>query len=366
MPTTTEDYMRIALALARKGWGETSPNPMVGAVLVKNGRIISQGWHHKDGAPHAEIECLRAAEESPEGAEMYVTLEPCSTHGRTGACCDAIAKAKIAKVYIGATDPNPVHAGRAKQVLQNYGIDCETGILADECENLNFIFNTSIVSQSAVIAIKYAISADDKISETRTRPTKITSDDARKNLMMWRRLFKSIAVGRKTLEADNPRLTARIEETETSPIRLVFDSTLSIAEYNIKKYSLFSDNFADKTRIVCGIDASVERLNKLKKSGINVMQIQEKSRTPEFWQALKKQLFNERINSLLIEGGAEIIRNVVATKSADFAFEYRNPLLTLGETAYPLWEKQRPYDFDSAQEFKLGNDTLTFGKISYR
>ena len=135
-------YMQRALELAKKGWGNTAPNPMVGAVLVKGGRIIGEGFHERDGAPHAERACLANATEDPKGATMYVTLEPCSTHGRTGACTDAIIDAKIAEVKIGALDPNPAHAGRAPQILRDRGIACETGILERECERLNFIFNS--------------------------------------------------------------------------------------------------------------------------------------------------------------------------------------------------------------------------------
>ena len=123
--SSPEFYMTRAIELAKRGWGATPPNPMVGAVLVKNGEIIGEGWHTKDGAPHAEIECLKSATQSPEGADLYVTLEPCSTHGRTGACCDAIAAAKIARVFAGTSDPNPAHAGRAKAVLESRAIACK-------------------------------------------------------------------------------------------------------------------------------------------------------------------------------------------------------------------------------------------------
>ena len=134
--------MRRALELAKRGWGATSPNPMVGAVLVKNGRIIAEGWHTKDGAAHAEIECLRNASESPKGADLYVTLEPCSTRGRTGACCDAIISAGIARVFAATKDPNPAHSGRAEQILKSHSIECSFGILEEQAKRLNFIFNS--------------------------------------------------------------------------------------------------------------------------------------------------------------------------------------------------------------------------------
>src|SRR5256885_238397 len=141
---TDDQFMRLALRLARRGFGATSPNPMVGAVLVKRGRVIGRGWHRRAGEPHAEIEALRDAQKrghDPKGAALYVTLEPCCTHGRTPPCTDAILVAGIKSVIVGATDPNPKHCGKAFAILREHGIQLQHGVLADECERLNEAFN---------------------------------------------------------------------------------------------------------------------------------------------------------------------------------------------------------------------------------
>ncbi len=361
-----ENIMRRALSLAKRGWGDTSPNPMVGAVLVKNGRIIGEGFHTRDGAPHAEIECLRSASESPEGATLYVTLEPCSTRGRTGACCDAIKHAKIAQVKIGALDPNPAHAGRALPILNSADIKCEYGILGEDCANLNFIFNFAITNNRPLVAIKYAMSADGKIAKKRGVRTKITGEQARADVMKWRRLFSSIGVGRSTVEADNPSLTSRnFKEVEHCSKRIVFDASLNLSKNNLKNFNLFSDKFSNKTRIVCDSNADALTIKNLEDNGIIVMQTQSPiNDVINFWNELKERLFAERVNSLYIEGGAQLIKSVCSAKAADFAFEYQANF-ELGNDALSAFENDiRPFEIDG-KKIKLGNDTLISGKIKW-
>ena len=360
-------YMRRAVELAKRAWGNTAPNPMVGAVLVKDGEIIGEGFHSRDGMPHAEIECLRSAKCSPEGATIYVSLEPCSTHGRTGACTDALIKARVAEVKIGTLDPNPAHAGRALPILRAAGIKCKSGILEEECRELNFIFNHAITRSAPLVALKYALSADGKIAEKRGVRTQITNETSRANMMVWRRLFSSIAVGRGTLEADNPSLTARgLPDGEHCAERLVFDASLNIARLaDPKNFALFSDKFADKTRIVCDAEASEERAEMLEKLGLKIFRIDAAAETPEFWEKLKEKLFAERITSLYIEGGAGLIKSVCDAHAADFAFEYRAQK-TIGDGGLPAFENcKRPFDIDG-KTLELDSDTLTFGKIVWK
>ena len=366
--SSPEFYMTRAIELAKRGWGATPPNPMVGAVLVKNGEIIGEGWHTKDGAPHAEIECLKSATQSPEGADLYVTLEPCSTHGRTGACCDAIAAAKIARVFAGTSDPNPAHAGRAKAVLESRSIACKIGILEKQCRELNFIFNRTIVEQTAFVALKYAVSADGKITRRRGEHTQITGEAARADAMVWRRLFSAIGAGYGTLVSDNPKLTSRIEGTgDTCAVRLIFDAALRLADTeNIGKFAVFSDKFAEKTRVVCASQSDPAREKLLAARGINVMRIDAPSDSPEFWEKLKKRLWRERIASLYIEGGAVLLNSCAKAKAADFAFEYTNPNLELGGGALRLWDGERPFRFAAPKKLGLGADTLEYGEIEYK
>lgn len=362
-----ETFMRRALGLAVRGWGSTSPNPMVGAVLVKGGRVIGEGWHARDGGPHAEIECLKSASESPEGADLYVTLEPCSTRGRTGACCDAIAAAKIARVFVGAADPNPAHAGRARAVLEARGIECRFGILEGECRRLNFIFNEAIVTRRAVVALKYARSADGKIASKRGERTRITGAEAAADVMKWRALFQTIGAGFGTLVSDNPRLTSRIAgKAETCGERLIFDAKLNLAQIpDLSKFAAFSDKFADRTRIVCALESDAERERLLAARGARVMRVPADSRSPEFWDLLKKALWGEGISSLYLEGGALTLRSCAAAKAAEFAFEYENPSLILGGSALPAWDGPRPFGLESPQVFELGADKMEFGRIKY-
>jgi len=207
---TEEQLMVRALELARRGWGATNPNPMVGALIVEEGDIVAEGWHAKDGGPHAERAALAALGRRPRpGATMVVTLEPCSTAGRTGACCDAIKAAGIARVVVGTTDPNPAHAGRGADVLRAAGIEVLAGVRASECAELNLIFNHWITTGRPLIAGKVATTSDGYSHPPAGVDRWITGAAARENVHHWRRFFPAIAVGAGTVLADDPALTRR-------------------------------------------------------------------------------------------------------------------------------------------------------------
>src|SRR5690242_15875691 len=183
------DFMRLALQLARRGYGTTSPNPMVGAVLVKGGQIIGRGWHWRAGEAHAEIEALHDAQKrgnNPRGATLYVTLEPCCTHGRTPPCTEAIIAAGIKRVVVGATDPNPKHAGKGLKILKKAGIKLVHGVLADECTRLNEAFNHWIVNDTPLVTVKAAMTLDGKIATASGESKWITGDQARAHGMKLR------------------------------------------------------------------------------------------------------------------------------------------------------------------------------------
>lgn len=370
MENRDEFYMARALELARRGWGDTAPNPMVGAVMVRGGRIVGEGWHRRDGAAHAEIECLLSAGENAKGATIYVTLEPCTTRGRTGACSDALIAAQVACVKVGALDPNPVHAGRAAEIFKAAGIACEFGILKSECEDLNFIFNKSISTNRALLAIKYAISADGKIAKRRGERTQITSRASRVDLMRWRKLFSSIGVGTGTFFADNPRLTSRPSPldsaVESCGLRLLLNSDLSLARRDdLKNFNLFSDEFSLLTRVVCDRFAPAENEDLLAARGISVLRLESPlSDSASYWDELKQKLFKMRITSLMLEGGAKIFASVNAARAADFAFEYVAPtLLNCGLDAF---EGGANFEIVGAKKINLAPDTLTYGKVKYK
>src|SRR6266498_836864 len=208
--------MRLALHLARRGYGITSPNPMVGALLVKRGRVIGRGWHRCAGGPHAEIEALRDAARrghDPCGATLYVTLEPCSTHGRTPPCTGAIISAGIARVVVAATDSNPAHAGRGFRILKRAGIEVVTGLLADEATRLNESFNHWIVHRTPFVTVKAAMTLDGKIATASGESKWITSEKARAYGMKLRVGADAILVGVNTVLADDPSLSVRSQKS---------------------------------------------------------------------------------------------------------------------------------------------------------
>ncbi len=362
-----EYYMRRALDLARRGWGMTSPNPMVGAVIVKGGRIIGEGFHRFDGGPHAEIECLRSCSESPEGAAMYVTLEPCSTRGRTGACTDAIIKAKISSVKIGASDPNPAHSGRAGDILRAHGISAEFGILGDECESLNFIYNHAVVQKRALVALKCAASSDGKIASSRGVRTQITSPASMREAMRWRARFDSIGIGFGTLVSDNPKLNVRGFSLPDypgpkSPVRLIFDSSLRLASMdNLGRFEVFSDADSARTRVVCSSEASDADVGAIQSRGISVLKIPADKSSKGFWELLAGRLYRGGISSLLLEGGAGLWESACAARAVDYCFEYKAVGLSLGPDAFPAFRGGRP--FSIAGKFaEFGSDTLEMGR----
>src|ERR1019366_4427210 len=205
--------MRLALRLARRAYGRTSPNPMVGAVLVKGGKIIGRGWHRGAGQPHAEIEAMRDAQRgghNPKGATLYVTLEPCCTQGRTPPCSAAIIAAGIRRVVAGATDPNPRHAGRGFRILRRAGLSVTHGVLARECGQLNETFNHWIVRGAPFVTVKAAMSLDGKIATVTGESKWITGEPARALAMKLRAGADAVLVGVNTILKDDPALTLRL------------------------------------------------------------------------------------------------------------------------------------------------------------
>ncbi len=260
-----ETLMARALDLARRAWGDTHPNPMVGALIVEDGEVVAEGWHARDGGPHAERVALSALGRAPKpGATMVVTLEPCCTHGRTGACTEAILASGIRRLVVGATDPNPEHAGHGLEVLRAGGVEVISGVLASECEDLNLIFNRWITTGGPLFAAKVATTLDGKIA-CRTGDSKwITNERSRADVMRWRRLFPAIAVGAGTVAHDNPRLPSRSEgSAEASPWRFIFDGRLrTVVDHSIP--SVYTDEFRERTIVVTTEHAGEGYVKKLR------------------------------------------------------------------------------------------------------
>jgi diaminohydroxyphosphoribosylaminopyrimidine deaminase/5-amino-6-(5-phosphoribosylamino)uracil reductase len=281
---------------------------MVGAVLVKRGRIIGRGWHRRAGGPHAEVEALRDAARrghNSRGATLYVTLEPCCTHGRTPPCTDAIIAAGITRVVVAAMDPNPAHAGRGFRLLQRAGLEVVTGVLADEAARLNEAFNHWIVHRTPFVTVKSAMTLDGKIATASGESKWITGEAARAEGMKLRRGADAILVGVNTVLADDPALTARSISNLKSPIsnprlrRIILDSRARTP----LTARVVSDEFAALTTIVVTKAAPARRVAALAKR-VNVWIAPGKNRVNLRW--LLKKLGHENVLNLLVEGGGEV------------------------------------------------------------
>src|SRR4051812_18776541 len=240
-----ERFMRLALSEARKSLGDTSPNPVVGAVLVSGNRIVSRGRHRRAGLPHAEVECLRGVgRKMPKNATLYVTLEPCSTKGRTGACTDEILRTGIKSVVIGAIDPNPRHRGRGIEILQNAGIEVRSGVLAPECAALNEAFNKWIATGIPFVIAKCGMSLDGRLTRPEKESRWLTSPAARKHAQKLRAQVDAILVGAETIRADNPRLTVRAgSRKDRQPVRVLITRSGKLP----RRARVFTDRLAKNT-----------------------------------------------------------------------------------------------------------------------
>lgn len=314
-------FMSRALEIAQGGWGQTHPNPMVGAVIVENGKIVAEGWHRAAGQAHAEIEALRALGRKPTPqASLYITLEPCSTTGRTGACTEAIIQSGIRNVIVGAIDPNPDHRGSGLRYLREAGIEVTDGVLAEACEDLNLIFNHWITRQSPLLAVKIATTLDGKFSAANGHSKWITGENARKDVMRWRRLFPAIAVSAATALADDPALTSRLEGSEWCPRRFVFDRRLETIP-RMNSLQLFNDAHAQRTTLVCGdtVDASAAH-----DSGVTVWQLLEEAGHIHL-EAFRQRCAAEAIHAVYLETGPRWTSALLADPSVDYLFHYIAP-----------------------------------------
>jgi diaminohydroxyphosphoribosylaminopyrimidine deaminase/5-amino-6-(5-phosphoribosylamino)uracil reductase len=366
-----EVFMRRALAVARSVWGSTHPNPMVGALIVEDGHVVAEGATAPDGGPHAERLALLARGKTPRpGATMYVTLEPCSTPGRTGACTDAIIAAGIKHLVVGATDPNPAHAGRGFEVLRAAGVEVVTGVLERECTDLNLVFNHWITTGGPMIAAKSATTLDGKIA-CRTGESKwITREAARADVHRWRRLFPGIAVGAMTILKDNPRLTARrAGEPEWCPWRFVFDGLLrTVVDKNPPH--VFTDEFRERTIVVTTPHGGLGYVRKLRDMGIKVWTFDSPTQRVPFAD-FRRRCTEERIAGVFVEGGAVLVSELVRSRQLDYLFSYRAPIIFADDKAKTIFSGLRPEHVEQAVRMTdirhetFGDDELLRGRIVY-
>lgn len=228
MVILNQEYMRLAIEIAKKGAGKVNPNPMVGAVIVKDERVIGQGYHKYYGGNHAEVNAFENLSDNPEGATIYVTLEPCSHYGKTPPCVDKIIANKISKVVVGTLDPNPLVEGRGIKALKEAGIEVITGVLEEECKKLNEVFMKYILCKRPFVVLKTAMTLDGKIATESGESKWITSDKSRQEVHKLRNKLSAIMVGVNTVIKDNPELTCRLEGGK-NPVRIIVDSKIGRA-----------------------------------------------------------------------------------------------------------------------------------------
>jgi diaminohydroxyphosphoribosylaminopyrimidine deaminase/5-amino-6-(5-phosphoribosylamino)uracil reductase len=355
--TTDEKWMRHALNLARHAWGQTHPNPLVGAVIVESGEAVAEGWHRADGGPHAEVEALRALGRAPaKNATLYVTLEPCSTCGRTGACTDAILAAGIRRVVIGADDPNPAHAGQGVDVLRAAGIEVVAGVLAADCADLNLIFGHWITRGEALLAAKIATTADGAFGPPGGSGTPwVTGLKARADVMHWRQYFPAIGVSANTALADDPRLTVRLEgAAETSPRRFIFDRELKTAGA-LDRLKLYTDAHAEQTVVVC--TEGLEEAATFKARGITLWELPHPEGRLD-WGAFRKRCGAERIYGVYLEPGPTLSAGLLAQGEVDYLFHYIAPIAATDQRHD---SQTGPYTLREMRESRHGKDRLQRG-----
>lgn len=295
-----EKYMDLALELAEKGKGYVNPNPMVGAVVVKDGEIVGRGWHKFYGGPHAEVYALDEAGEKAEGATIYVTLEPCSHFGKTPPCAEKIKKMKIKKCVIACLDPNPIVAGRGKKILEEAGIEVVVGVREKEAKELNKVFMKYITEKNPYLFLKCAITLDGKIATNERDSKWITNEKSREKVQFLRHEYMGIMVGINTLINDNPRLTARIENG-VNPFRIVVDPHLRTPlESNFV-------NMADDNKSIIVTSKENEKNDKITElENKNVKIIYMEGYDFSVHEILKK-IGELKIDSVLLEGGSYLI-----------------------------------------------------------
>ena len=320
-------FMRRALELAQMAEGDTSPNPMVGAVIVDGGgNIVGEGYHHKAGQPHAEINALAAAGDTAKGTTVYVTLEPCSHYGRTGPCCEALIKAGVKRVVSAVTDPNPLVAGRGLNRLREAGIEVTEHVCEDEAKKLNEKFFFWITHKRPFVSLKYAMTLDGRLAAAGGDSKWITGTDARTYAHYLRKTHDAVLVGKNTVLQDDCELTTRMVEGK-NPIRIVLDSNAAIP-LNAKIL-----NGEAKTIVAVSEAAPQDKLDELQKlTNAEVLKLPQRNGHLDL-QALLEKLAAVEITSILVEGGSEVHGAFIDAGLAERVYAFIAPKIIGGKNA---------------------------------
>jgi diaminohydroxyphosphoribosylaminopyrimidine deaminase/5-amino-6-(5-phosphoribosylamino)uracil reductase len=360
-------YMRLALQEARKGIGRTSPNPCVGAVVVKDGRILAKGYHQRAGEPHAEINALRKAGGQAEGATIYVTLEPCNHTGRTPPCTHALVAAGIRKVVVGMEDPNPLVHGTGISFLQDQAIEVVAGVLAEECRLINRPFIKHITTSMPWVVLKAGLSLDGRITYRKGMPGGITGPQSLQKVHQLRNIFDAIMVGIGTVLIDDPSLTTRLGKRKgRDPVRVILDSRLRIP---CSAKILHLDSKAP-TWIFCGPDADRQKKAELTGLGARVQEVPNDAQGRLDLRQVLIALGSQGICSLLVEGGAAIHGSMLRQGLVDHANLFYAPIFA-GDggvsviQGLPVANKDQAIRLEKIRCKAFGDDLMIEGDIVY-
>ncbi len=328
--STQINYMRRALALARLAEGRTSPNPLVGAVIVKNGQVVGEGYHHRAGQPHAEIEALRAAGDSARGGTLYVTLEPCAHHGRTPPCTDAVIAAGLAEVYYAIGDPNPRVNGKGYAQIEAAGIKVHRGLCEEEAHELNRPFFKHVTTGRPFITAKFAMSLDGKIA-TRTGDSHwITNSASRQRGHQLRNVTDAILVGAGTVLADDPQLTTRLDSDDIHhPLRIIADSRGRVP----LSARVFDPALPGQTVLATTAAAIPAHCAELSARGVEVWRLPSDSQGRVSLTALLDEIGRRGMLTLLVEGGSELLGAFFAERLVDRVWAFIAPVIIGGQDA---------------------------------
>ena len=358
-----EKYMRLAMQLAGNAIGRTSPNPLVGAVIVKDNRVVGCGWHRKAGTPHAEVHALNQAGELAQGADVYVTLEPCAHYGKTPPCAKALVEAKVKNVYGGLLDVNPKVAGKGFKILEDAGIHVEYGFLQDELRKQNEVFFKWIEHKKPFVVLKAAMTLDGKIATATGQSKWITNETSRAYGYKLRDIYDGIMVGINTVIEDNPMLTARVDGGK-NPIRIVVDSSLKI-DINA---NVVQDKSA-KTIIATTDKADKDKILKLQAQDVDVIVVDKDEKDKVDIEKLLDILGQQNICSILVEGGATLSGSFVAKKLVDKVYFFIAPKIVGGKEAKTpvagtgILNLQEALALKDIQIEKLEEDILIIGRV---
>lgn len=358
-----EKYMRLAMQLAGNAIGRTSPNPLVGAVIVKDNRVVGCGWHRKAGTPHAEVHALNQAGELAQGSDVYVTLEPCAHYGKTPPCSKALVEAKVKNVYGGLLDVNPKVAGKGFKILEDAGIHVEYGFLQDELRKQNEVFFKWIEHKKPFIVLKAAMTLDGKIATATGQSKWITNETSRAYGYKLRDIYDGIMVGINTVIEDNPMLTARVDGGK-NPIRIVVDSSLKI-DINA---NVVQDKSA-KTIVATTDKADKDKILKLQAQDVDVIVVDKDENDKVDIEKLLDILGQQNICSILVEGGATLSGSFVAKKLVDKVYFFIAPRIVGGKEAKTpvagtgILNLQEALALKDIQIEKLEEDILIIGRV---